>query len=253
MESLLAFYLQHQEWINLIKDITFFAGALTFFRGAYLFFKYLRNRKFKEKSEDIDKNIKFREQLEPALNEYIFDTAKGTKDICIRFVHWKNYPWNLDEDGFKFLLRINYIEKPPHYGWIDNTGVNFEEPIWFCGNSVYLDENGLFFFDKKGQTHKGFKEYSDVVLVLHMPFSNIVNYDFRERIEYEPVFYIKHPYIKWKKLYSDQINIRERQGKDWVNIELSQSKMIKKYSALNYRLFKLKYFVLRIITKNSGS
>lgn len=251
MDEVLEIYLKYQYWINLIKDLAFLAGAVTFFRGAYLFFAYIQNRSYTEKAIEIDKNINFREKLEPKLNDYIFDAAKGTKDISIRFVHWKNYPWKLDDDGFKFLLRINYLEKTPHYGWIDNTGIYLEEPIWFS-NSLYIDNNGIFFIDKKDQKHKGFTEIADAVLVLHMPFSNIVNYDFRERIEYEPVFYIKHQYLNWKKLYNDKVSVREKHGTEYKNIELSQSKMIRRFSKFSYKIMQLKLFFLKLISKKES-
>jgi hypothetical protein len=252
MDKILELYLEYQNWINLIKDFAFLAGAIAVLRGAYLFFQYIKNRGYTEKAEEIDKNINFRERLEPVLNDYIFEKAKGTKDISIRFVNWKNYPWNLDEDGFKFLLRINYLEETPHYGWIDNTGVYFEEPVWWLSNSIYIDKNGIFFIDQKDKTHKGFTEIDDAVLRLHMPFSNIVNYDFRERIEYEPVFYIKHQYLDWKKLYNDKVSIREKQGTKYKKIELSQSKMIVRFSQISYKIMQLKLFCINLINKKES-
>ena len=102
MDYLLNTYREYKDWIELVKDLVFFAGAYTFFHGAYLLFGYLRNKKFEATSTSIDNNLKFREKLEPLLQSFIFDAAKNTKDIAVRFVHWKNYPWKLSNDGFKF-------------------------------------------------------------------------------------------------------------------------------------------------------
>lgn len=249
MQNILEIYLENKQWIDLTKDIVFFAGVVTFFRGSYLFFQFLKNKKYKDKSQEIDENINFREKLEPILNNYISEYGKGYRDICIRFVHWKNYPWKLAKDGYKFFLHINYLEKTPHYGWIDNTGINFEEHVWWYGNSIYIDTDGIFFIDKKNQEHKGFQEIHDVVLLLHMPFVSIVNYDFKERIEYEPVFYIKYDYSNWKKLYNDKLIIREKLNAEYKNIELYQSRMLLKFNKLNYVLLKFKLLILTTICK----
>lgn len=236
--ELLTLHKEHKDLIDFIKDVVFFTGAYYLIKAAWLFFRYVKNRRYKEKSKEIDHNINFRERLEPLLNEYIFDAAKGTMDISIRFVHWKNYPRQLEQDGYKFLLRINYIgngaKEMPHYGWLDNTGVNFENPIWFYSNSLYVDKDGWFFIGEEGKEHKGFTEISDSVLVLHLPFSNIINYDFREKIDYEPVFYIKYEHSDFDNLYSNEIILREKQGTEYKRLILSKHKRIAKFSKCKY-------------------
>ena len=218
-----------------------------FFHGAYLFVRYLRNKKYQSVSYAIHENLKFREKIEHDLDPFIRETAKNTKDVSIRFVHWKNYPWNLDDDGYKFLLRINYIEnKKPHYGWIDNTGINFEEPLSFFSNSVYIDKDDIFFIAEKNQSFKGFREYKDSVLILHLPFTNIVNFDFKQRIEYEPVFYTRYYYRQWKKLYDDLVILREKEGAKYLNYDLSQTRMLKKYSWLSYHALKVKLWFFHL-------
>ena len=63
MDKILEIYLEYHDWVNLIKDLIFLAGAVTFFRGAYLFFQYIKNRIYTEKTDEINKNIDFRESL----------------------------------------------------------------------------------------------------------------------------------------------------------------------------------------------
>lgn len=136
MDHILELYHQYKEWIELIKDAVFFAGAYAFFHGLYVLVKYLRNKKFEAISAAINTNLKFREKLQPSLDDFIFDAATGTKDIAIRFVYWKNYPWNLSNDAYKIYLYIKYLDKTPHYGWIDNTGINFQEHSWWYGKVI---------------------------------------------------------------------------------------------------------------------
>ncbi len=246
MDSLLALYREYKEWIELIKDLVFFVGAYTFFHGTYLLIKYLRNKRFEAVSSSIDSNLKFREKLEPLLREFVFDKAPNTKDIAIRFVHWKNYPWNLSDDAYKFYLHIRYLDQTPHYGWLDNTGVNFEQHPWSFGNSTYVDNNGIFFFAPKGLNTARFQEFTDTVLVLKMPFKNIINYDFRQLIEYEPVFYTRYYYNNWNKLYDDKVVLRNKEGCGHLIMDLSQKNMMRKYSRLRYGFILTKLWLLKM-------
>lgn len=245
MHKILELYQEYSDWINLIKDLAFLAGAITFIKAAFTFFEYFKNRHFLDTTAIIDRNLNFRSRLEALLEGYIFKKAVDIKDISIRFIHWKNYPQKLDKDGYKHLLNINYFENKPHYGWIDNTGVYFEEPIWNDGSSIYIDKNKIFFFDRKGKNHKGFEEIADVRIVFHMPFSNIINYDFKELVEYEPVFYTKYKYTDRNNLYNDTLSVRERQGSEYKCILLSQSKRIVRFSLLSYKVMQLKVFCKR--------
>ena len=129
----------------------------------------------------------------------------------------------------------------------------FKEHIWFCSNSVYIDKSGIFFIDKKNEKHKNFNEITDCVLVLHMPFSNILNYDFKQYIEYEPIFYIKHEYLEWRNLYSDHVLLQEKEGTEHKCVELSQSKMIVRFSRFSYALMRIKLFLLGCLKRKGGN
>ncbi len=226
-------YLRYQNYINLAKDIIFFLGA-------WKIFSYLINKKFQDTCNQINENLALREKIEPQLKEFIQGEGR-----CIRFVHWKNYPWSLAEDGFKFLLRINYENNKPSYGWIDNTGINFEEPpLKFLSQSVYLDKNGIFFIAEKNKKFKNFQEIR-CSFIVHLPFRNILNFDFKERIEYEPVFYTRYYYMDWKRNYDDLVILREIKGEEWLRYELSQKRMLKKYSLAGYIFLKIKLFILK--------
>lgn len=247
-DTVLCFYLNHKNWIELIKDAVFLSGAFALFR-------WLWKRRLNETSDQIRKNLEFRERIEPHLDKYVRDKASNdVKDIGIRFIHWKNYPWNVSDDAYKFCLRVNYFESKPHFGWIDNTGISFEEPLWWFESSVYEGEKGIFFIDRKGLKIKGFEEYSDAVILTKLPFAHIVDFDFKEYVEYEPIFYIRYPYNKWKKLYEDDLILRERPHVDethYLRRQLKQSRRLKRYSWVGYNMMKLKLSTYELFSSNN--
>jgi len=237
MKIILDTYLEHQDWIKLIKDIVFLFGA-------YYLIRYIFNKNFTDKSKAIRENLESRAALENHLTKYVLSKHKNNVEIAVRFVHWKNYPYNLENDAFKHELftypKENGIMPS---GYIDNTGINIVEHTWFCSQSTYVDKKGIFFIASKGQYFSDFKEFQNTVLVLHLPYTNIVNYDFREIIEYEPVIYITAPYTNFKKLYDDKVVMRNKPGEEYLNINLNQKNMMKKHSWLRYQSFKFKMFL----------
>lgn len=244
MNYVIDIYQSYKNEIELIKDIVFFCGAWTLFQ-------YIWNKRFTDSSKNIQHNLNKREEIEDKLNEYVYGKHKNKVDICIRFIHWKNYPYKLENDAYKHLLFMRPTEnvKMLPSGYIDNTGINFVEPIGFFGNSIYIDKNDIFFFARKGSTFVGFKEFHDRILVMHLPFNNIINFDFREFIEYEPVFYIRYPYDKRKKLYDRKFILRSKAYQDWLMLELDQKNMMHKYSWINYNWFKFKLWVSSLSLK----
>ena len=99
METILSWYKDNGTFINFIKDIVYFLGAFTLI-------KYIWNWNFIRRTEKIESNLKFRERIEAALDEYVIEENKnGRKNIGIRFVHWKNYPWDIQNDGYKHLKK----------------------------------------------------------------------------------------------------------------------------------------------------
>lgn len=239
MQTFIDLYNSYKDWIELIKDLVFFAGAITAF-------KIIRDRKFSARSKEIDENLSFRKKIEEDLQTYVSERSElKNKDIGIRFVHWKNYPWNLNDDAYKHHLFLRYFDEQTHpYGFIDNTGIYFQEHVWWFSQSIYVDNKGIFFFDRKELKIEGFKEIPNCVLVFHLPYKNIINFDFREYIEYEPVFYIRYPYNNRKNLYDNKITIREKLGNPPMRHELFLDHMMKKKSFLNYNFLKFKLWLM---------
>ncbi len=241
MEWLLDFYLCNKDWIDLIKDIVFLLGALTIV-------KFFWNKRFKDQSQAIEHALTKRHSIEKHLNDYVYEKHKNKVGIGIRFVHWKNYPNKLDNDAFaQELFTWPRENKVLPSGFINNTGINFIEPLWRYSESVYIDHNGIFFFATKNTKISGFKEIQNCILVKHLPYTNIINFDFREFIEYEPVFYTKYSYNSWK-LYDDVLIIRNRPDETWINIELSKKRMLQKYSWFNYKRLKLKLWFVHFFS-----
>lgn len=228
-ESVLKFYVDNKDWVSFIKDIVYFWGA-------YALLKYLWNRNYSRKTKEIAHNLQFRDRIEKELEAYVIrENKNGIKDISIRFVYWKNYPRKLAADGFKHILQIEYHnDQIIGSSWIDNTGIFFQNHLWFFSTSAYVDKNGIFFFAPEGHSYRGFTEHKNRRLITHVPYTNIVNFDFKEIIEYEPVFYTKHYYTNYKKLDSDNYILRERHGQPYFNLELDRRKQLKKYSWLAY-------------------
>lgn len=250
MNYLLKLYLSQQNWINLAKDAVFFFGA-------YKIIAYIWNLNFLAKTGKIEKDLKVRESLEEKLNCYVLEQHKnGIKDIALRFIYWKNYPWKLHDDGYKHCLAINYNgDHVLPSGWIDKTGINFQEHLWFFCQSIYVDKSGIFFFAPKDGSYKGFEELKEKRLFMHLPFSNIVNFDFKEFIEYEPVLYVKHVYHNHRKLYDRTYVCREKLGEGYFRLQLDRRYQICKYSFLRYQLSRAGYavdaFINGLMTKQS--
>ena len=239
MGIILDFYTKHQDWINLVKDLVFFFGVVGII-------KYLFNRHFVNKSDEIRNNLKARDDIEDKLSKYVLEKHNNNVNISIRFVHWKNYPWNLGDDGYEHQLFVRTLdERTLPSGWIDNTGLNFEESLSFFGKSIYVDQKGIFFIAKKDTKFEGFKELPGKSLILRMPFSNIVNFDFKTYIEYEPIFYIKHKYNNYKKLYEPIYICRESSKNEYFSCKLDRRYKLKSYHPLKYTLMKTKVLLLK--------
>jgi hypothetical protein len=229
LEGILDFYRYNNDLINLIKDALYFS---TFILGL----NFLWNWNFRKKTKEIEDNLKFRKQIEEELQEYVIEKSRNNiKDIGIRFVYWKNYPWKLDDDGFKHLLNVKYLNgELICSSWIDSVGIYFEEDLRYLSLSLYLDDNGIFFITSGGKQYPGFKEFKDKILIFQLPFTKIMNFDFREKIEYEPVFYIKYHYANRKKLYDHKYILRENPRDEYFSIELDSRKQLDRYSWIGH-------------------
>ncbi len=190
-----------------IQDYAELAANLIVIIGAIPFLLWLRRFSFERKKKQIKDNLVIKENIKEKLREHVdgYDRSKP-HDIGIRLVHWKNYPWKLEDDGYKQLLYYDTnLDKRLDHGveFLTNTGILVDEHIWFFDNALYLGKYGTYVVDKSGRKLAGFEEVKQrVKLVKTLQYKHIINWDFEEKIEYEPVFYVRYPYTK-RKLFED--------------------------------------------------
>ncbi|GBR72733.1 hypothetical protein NO1_0229 [Candidatus Termititenax aidoneus] len=224
--EILAKYDQIRPWIDIIQTIIYFLGFVWIIN-------WLRNRQFNLKVEEIRRNLQVRGKIGSLLNEYVYEHHKnGNKDIAVLFVYWKNYPWHLENDGYKFHIYwhdSNGITLPS--GFISNTGIYVVEYPWFYSESLYVDKNGMWFVAKKGKQYKGFTETTGKFWIIYeLPYSNIINFDFEQD---KPIIYIRYKYNS-HKLYSNEVRIRNLQEELWLALDLENRNFVQKYHSIKH-------------------
>lgn len=196
---------------NIVNDISIYIkllADLVVVLGAIPALLWLRKRSFIKKSGEIKDNLLIRKDIKEKLREHAdgYDRSEP-HDIGIRLVYWKNYPWKLDDDGYKQNLYYNTnLDKRCSHGteFLTNTGILVEEHIWFFSNSLYLGRYGTYIIAKSNNKIEGFSEVKQKIkLITTLKYKYIVNWDFEEKIEYEPVFYTKYKYTN-KRLFESQ-------------------------------------------------
>jgi hypothetical protein len=253
MQPIIDLYNQAKPWIEIVQTVIYFLGFAWIVRWLW---SYRFERKCKEISDDLRMYAKITRKLEDHVREKF---KNGISEIGIRMVWWKNYPFNLDNDAFKQVLFVNTEEvrkKGGEENWplimpFDNTCIKLSDYCpGFQGISVYLGIFGLWFFSYQGKKYKMFREVpGEYQVVYELPYKNIVNFDFNEFIEHEPVIYTKYKYNSWK-IFSNRIFIDNqnssahlRKQEKWLHIDLDKRRFI-------YNRF-LQKILLFIISKRS--
>ncbi len=167
-------------------------------------------------------------------------SKKNMRDIGVRLLFIKNYPYKLDKDGFNHMLYYYFLSENHHAtGYISSTGINVMDYIWFWGSSIYYNpDNEKWFMADKGLTFRHYKELKAKQLVKRIPFANIYGYDFNSdwADKGEPVFYIKYKYYKWKLFAEDLEAVDVDQEYHLVSkVPLKKSKRTKRTKTLLFR------------------
>lgn len=235
----------HSAWAFLVNSI----------KNILNFVVYLKNRKLNAIRQIIAYDIDFYQKFQNQLTRYVDN--QDNHEIGLRLIFWKNYPNNLNDDGYKYNLNITYFwERKTKDSYIDHNGILIREDIWFLQDSVYIDKYGIFFIAEENQNHAGFIEHSDVYLVRHIPFSNIIAYDFDRIIEHEPVIYTQYSYND-PQLFSSDIDFYKTDENDRKNGHqlgtLQNSNHMKKYNPLVYALKKIKHIKLSSVDKDDNN
>lgn len=198
-----------EKTIYVIMQIAQLLANLVVIVGAVPVFFWLKNRAFEKKKKEIADNLSIRDEIKEKLREHAdgYDRREA-QNIGIRLVHWKNYPWKLDDDGYKQTLYYDTnLDKRVGHGteFLGNTGIFVEDHIWYFSKSLYLGKYGIYIIDDSGKKIEGFEEVEQKIKIVDtLKYKYIVNWDFEEKIEYEPVFYMKYKYTN-KKLLENQI------------------------------------------------
>ena len=210
MSEIVKWYIQHKDLIDLVKDIVFFIGATATFISFYQFIKFLIQRKIINKRQEMDNDLRLYNEIHVNLKEFVDSyNAKpnNLRDIGVRLLYIKNYPYKLDNDGYRQMLYYYFMsENHKASGYVSGKGLYVLEHLWYYSEAIYYNsKNKKWFIDKKGKKFKNYNELEHKQLVRRIPFSNIYGYDFNSdwADKGEPVFYTKYKYYKWRLFAND--------------------------------------------------
>lgn len=203
-------------YYNNIKNIIDIIQDIVFIIGIFPIIVFVKNYLFNKKKEEIAGNLQIRKDIKEKLLEHANEYDRSSpKSVGIRLVHWKNYPWKLNNDGYKQILYYDVnMDKicHPRENFLSNTGILIEEDLGWFGKTVYKGKYGVYFIAKKDKIFRGFEEIKqDIKLVYTLKYKHIINWDFEEKIEYEPVFYTRYKYNN-QKLYENEFIVTNFYG-----------------------------------------
>lgn len=211
MEEVVNWYVQNKDLIDLIKDVVFVFGAVATFVGFYQLVKFLLQRKMLNKRQEMDNDSRLYTEIYDELKEYVegYDLKPDQlRDVGVRLLYMKNYPYNLDNDGFRQELYYYFFTQNHRpSGYISGKGLYVVDYLRHFSNSIYYNpKNGKWFMDKEKRTFRRYKELRLQHLVKRIPFANILGYDFNSdwADKGEPVFYTKYKYTSWR-LFADDL------------------------------------------------
>lgn len=237
MKQVLEWYIRNKDYIDLVKDVVFMFGAVATFVGFYQFIKLLTQRKVLNKRQEMDNDARLYCEVHGKLKEYV--ESYGVKpdklrDIGIRLLYIKNYPYNLDNDGFRQYLYYYFLTEDHNpSGYISGTDIYVLDHVWFWDYSVYFNpKNGKWFTDKKELVFRKYVELKYTHILKRIPFANIYGYDFDSdwADKGEPVFYTKYKYTNWKLFAGDMEAITWKKGQYPLNrVILKKNKRARRF------------------------
>ena len=183
LENVVRWHAQHQDYINFFEDVIFAIGIVATFYGFFKFLKFLTRRNVLHKRQEMENDARLFSEVHKKLKEYVdsYDaTQKNPRDIGIRLLFIKNYPYKLEADGFRQELYYYFMsEHHKASGYVSGKGLYVMDHLWFFDNSIYYNpKTKKWFIDKKGLTFKRYRELKHKQLVKRIPFANIYGYDF---------------------------------------------------------------------------
>lgn len=246
--KMLEWYCSNETLVNFIIDIITIVGFITAIYAICDIIKYLRTRKMQNKINEMQRDEQTSHTLSRELEKYI---GSGGHDYGVRLVFYKNYPYKLDDDGFrKYSYWYKFSEKHVPSGYISNTDVAIIEEVSFCGDRIYYNEKThKWFIDGSNKQFKKYLELPYDMIIYRLPFQNILGYRFGSSDwtdKHEPVFFTKYKYNSWK-LFGDNMTAVLRcqyGGFPSSQLILSKTKRIKRYKVLFHKM-KTKYVCIK--------
>lgn len=212
LNNIVQWHNDNKDYIELFKDVVFVFGVIATFYGYFKLLKFFARRKTLNKKQEMENDLRLYNEIHKKLKEHVddYDAKPGKlRDIGIRLLHIKNYPYNLKKDGYGHMLYYYFMsEHHKATGYISGKGLYVLEHLWFIGQAIYYNsKNEKWFIDEKGKKFKNYKQLPHKELVKRVPFSNIYGYDFNSdwADKGEPVFYTKYKYDRWK-LFADDMD-----------------------------------------------
>jgi hypothetical protein len=261
--NIVTWYAQNKLYFDFTKDVLFGIGVTATIYGYFKFLKFLTQRGTLNKRQEMENDTRTYEEVHKKLKDYVDSyeaSLNNQRDIGIRLMYIKNYPYKLENDGFSQMLYYYFMsERHKASGYISTTGIYVMEHLWFFGNSIYYNsKNKKWFIDEKDLSFKKYKELKHKQLVKRIPFANILGYDFNSdwADKGEPVFYTKYKYYRWKLFADDLEAVSVDQEYHLAHrVSLKKSKRTKRTKFLLLRLKRgvMYYFRDRIIRKESKS
>ena len=244
MNEVVNWYVQHRDYIDLIKDIVFTVGATATFVGFYQLIKFLLQRKTLNKRQEMDNDARLYSEIHDKLREFVegygLEYKDHLRDINVILLYIKNYPNNFDNDGFRHNLYY-YIFDRGHKpsGYISSNGLYVVDFLRQTNHSIYYNfKNGKWFISTEKHKFRKYEELKLQHLVKRIPFANILGYDFHsDWADYqEPLLYTKYKYTSWK-LFANEL-----EALTWKDGEYSTNRLTlqKSKRARRIRTFFLK-------------
>lgn len=234
--QIIQWHVEHQPAINLFKDVVFLIGVVVTFYGYGKIAKYFAVRNTQRKRLEMEYDAELSRKIKPKLTDYVNDykaSPTNLRDIGIRLLYIKNYPYNLNNDGYRFMLHYYFMTARHNAsGYVTGKAIYIVDHLKFMSQSIYFNEkNDKWFIRDKGHTYRGYAELAHTDLLKQIPFANMYGCDFESEWaeKGEPVFYTKYKYNDWRLFGDDLQAITQQDGGYPRNIlDLKKNKRAKK-------------------------
>ena len=205
MQGIIDLYLRNKNLIEMLKDV----GVIV---GVWRFIKYVAHKRMNDKWSEMRNDLATYKEMGDKLKKYVDGLGATDQsrlhDIYVCLMYIGNYPYDINDDGYRLNLfyrlpksqhcgkyiPLDYISGKGLYVYsLSNIYCNQKNGRWFCGSH-------------SGRMCKGYEKLDDYFLVMRIPFTNILGYDFDSDISVngEPVVYTRYR-SSCLRLYADDV------------------------------------------------